>query len=73
MVTAAYLLNRMPVRNNTLCPEEIWSNKKPNLKHIRIFNCKAMVHVPKEKRLKFAPKSIECILVGYCKLGKGYR
>lgn len=73
IVTAAYLLNRMPTRNDVRSPEEIWSNKKPNLKHIRIFGCKAMVHVPKEKRSKFAPKSIECILVGYCGHAKGYR
>ena len=65
VVTAAYLLNRMPVRNNTRYPEEIWSNKIPNLKHIRIFGCKVMVHMPKEQRTKFAPKSIECIFVGY--------
>ena len=72
LITAAYLLNRMPIRNHTRCPEEIWSYKKPNLKHdIRIFGCKVMVHVPKEKRSKFKPKSIECILVGYCNQAKG--
>ena len=72
-VTAVYLLNPVPTRSNSVCPEEIWSSKKPNLKHVRVFGCKAMVHVPDEKRSKFSPKSRECIFVGYCNDAKGYR
>jgi transposase InsO family protein len=71
--TAAYLVNRVPCRNNLKCPEEIWSGRKPSLKHIRIFGCKAMAHVPKEKRKKLDAKSTECILVGYCAESKAYR
>ena len=44
--TASYLLNRTPCRNNTICPEELWSGRKPSLKHIRVFGCKAFVHIP---------------------------
>ncbi|KAG5896731.1 hypothetical protein JTB14_014607 [Gonioctena quinquepunctata] len=51
----------------------MWTGKKPNLEHIRIFGCKAMVHIPKNNRHKGDPKSREMIFVGYCDETKGYR
>lgn len=72
-VTAAYLINRVPCRGSLRTPEEIWSNKKPTLKHLRVFGCKAMVHIPKEKRKKLEKKSVDGILVGYSTESKAYR
>lgn len=72
--TAAYIVNRSPSRvisNKT--PEEMWSGVRPELSHFRVFGCKAMMHVPKEKRKKFDPKSIQCIMVGYSETSKAYR
>lgn len=72
--TAAYL------RNRTVCsglgnktPIEIWSGKKPDISHLRVFGSTAMVHVPKKKRQKRDKKSIKTILVGYSDVTKGYR
>lgn len=48
--TAVHILNRCPTKaepNKT--PEEAWTEKRPNLKYLRIFGCNAMVHVPKQK------------------------
>lgn len=73
-VTAAYLCNRTPCRDmKDTTPEEIWSKQKPNLSSLRVFGCKAMVHIPKEKRKKLDSKSNECIFVGYSDQTKGYR
>lgn len=72
--TAVYLKNRAPtvaVKGKT--PLEAWSGKKPNLSHLRVFGSKAFAHVPKEKRRKLDPKSIQCIMLGYCEESKGYR
>ena len=44
--TAAYLINRSP--STTLgfkVPEEVWSGRKPDLTHLRIFGCVAYAHV----------------------------
>lgn len=72
--TAAYIINRSPTRAlDYRTPEELWSGKKPNLEHMRVFGCPAMVHIPKQRRLKWDPKSIEVIFVGYCNDTKGYR
>lgn len=72
--TAVYLLNRSPLKSliNTT-PEEVWANKKPNLINLKVFGCRALMHVPKEKRRKWDPKSVDTIFVGYCENTKGYR
>jgi hypothetical protein len=55
--TACYLVNRSP--SSTLddkTPHEVWTGKKPSLKHLRVFGCDAYVHVPKENRSKLDKK-----------------
>lgn len=54
-------------------PYELWTGKKPNLAHIRVFGSTVMKHIPKEKRLKWDKKSEKCILIGYPEDVKGYR
>lgn len=72
--TAVYVINRSPTRSLVdKTPEEAWLNFKPNLNNLRVFGCKAMVHIPKCKRRKFDAKSEECTFVGYDENTKGYR
>lgn len=72
--TAAYLINRTPTRaDKGKTPEEVWTGKTPNLKYLRIFGCKAMVHVSKQKRQKWDAKSQELIFVGFCDDTKDFR
>lgn len=71
---AAHVLNRSPSRCVVdKIPEEIWSGKRPDVSHIRVFGCKAMMMIPKQKRTKLEPKSLECIMVGYAQGSKAYR
>lgn len=72
-MTSAYLINMVPCRDNECSPEELWSGKKPNLKHLRVFGSRAFVHIPKQKRHKLNAKSTECILMGYSSESKAYR
>lgn len=72
--TSIYLRNRTPTAAlKEAVPEEVWTGSKVDVSHLRIFGCKAQVHVPRQKRKKFDPKSRECILTGYCEATKGYR
>lgn len=74
MNTATYIKNRSVSRVlSGKSPVEMWTGLKPNVSHFRIFGAKAMVHTPKEKRLKLDPKSKAYRLVGYCENTKGYR
>lgn len=71
---AAHIINRCPSRViGHMTPMEKLTGNKPNISHLRIFGCKAMVHTPKEKRLKWDSKSTEMIFLGYCENTKGYR
>lgn len=74
VTTAAYVINRSPSRVLAeVTPYEKWTGKKPNLSNLKIFGSTAMVHIPKQNRLKWDRKSRELIFVGYCDNTKGYR
>ncbi|EZA62197.1 Copia protein [Ooceraea biroi] len=65
--TAVYVLNRTTHsnRSNVKTPFEIWNERKPDLKHIRIFESTAYIHVPKQLRKKLDDKAKKMLLVGY--------
>ena len=66
VVTACYLINRSPsVPLNFDIPKRVWTGKDVSYSHLKVFGCKAFVHVPKEKRSKLDNKSTPCIFVGY--------
>ncbi|GBP26795.1 Retrovirus-related Pol polyprotein from transposon TNT 1-94 [Eumeta japonica] len=71
--TAAYIINRFSTRSLSFkTPEEVWSGHKPNVSHMKVFGCEAMVQLPKEKRKKWDPKVQKMIFIGYCENTKGY-
>lgn len=74
LATAAYIINRSPTRSlPDMTPEERWTGSKPDLSHLKVFDCQAMVHVPKEKRHKLDAKSRKLTFIGYSECTKGYR
>ena len=65
--TAVYIKNRSP--HSVLgekTPEEVFSEEKPDVGHLRIFECPVFIHVPKEKITKMEPSGKKGIFVGYC-------
>jgi hypothetical protein len=74
MGTACFLVNRSPSSMlDEKIPHEVWTGKKPSLKHFRVFGFDAYVHVPKENRSKLDNKAEKCIFVGYKYGIKGYK
>lgn len=72
--TAVYTLNRRPGKsNNDKTPYEKWFNKAVSIKHMKKFGSVAFVHVPKQFRTKFKPKSKKVIMVGYDGYSQNYR
>lgn len=72
--TTVYLLNRSSasaLRGKT--PEELWSRREPNIKHLRVFGSKSLTYIPREKRDKWDAKAQELIFIGYDENIKGYR
>lgn len=71
---AADIINILPNRTNAnRSPDEVWFGKKPNIEMFRVFGCKAMVMIPKEKRRKLDVKSNECIFLRRADDAKAYR
>ena len=53
--------------------QEIWTGKKPSIKHLKVFGFDAYIHVPKEKRSKLGNKAEKCIFIGYKDGMSGYK
>jgi hypothetical protein len=54
-------------------PEEMFSGKKPEVSHLKIFGFPLFVHILKEKRTKLDPSRKKGIFVGYCEVSKAFR
>ncbi|GKD08287.1 zinc finger, CCHC-type containing protein [Tanacetum coccineum] len=73
MLTACYLLNRVPNKRNKINPYELWTKRKPNLNYLRVWGCKALVRVPDPNLKTLGERGIECIFVGYAEHSKIFR
>jgi hypothetical protein len=54
-------------------PEEMLSENKLEVSHLKIFGCPVFVHITKEKRNKLDPSGKKGIFVGYCEVSKAFR
>ena len=54
-------------------PEEMYTGKKPEVSHLKIFDFLVYVHMPKEKRNKLDTSRKKGIFVGYCEVSKAFR
>ena len=73
MLTACYLLNRVPNKKNTITPYELWYKRKPNLNYLRVWGCRAVVRLPQPKVKTLGERGIDCIFIGYAEHSKAYR
>lgn len=72
--TAVFLLNKLPsraVKDQT--PHEIWYERKPKLKNVKVFGCVCYTHVPVVKRDKLDERAEAGIFIGYSQVSKAYR
>jgi hypothetical protein len=73
--TANYIRNRLPRRygDRIATPEEMWTEKKTYLGHLRVFGCVVYTHVAKERRGKLDETAKRGIFVGYTPTTRQYR
>ena len=71
--TTVYILNRVPTKATDKTPYEIWTGKKPSLKHLHIWGCpvEARPYRPNEKKLN--SRTISCYFIRYSKRSRGYK
>lgn len=64
--TTNYLRNLMPAKQDKKkSPNELWTRSRPDVSHLRKFECFCFVHISKEKRNKLDAVSFKGIFVGY--------
>ncbi|GKD24873.1 retrotransposon protein, putative, ty1-copia subclass [Tanacetum coccineum] len=73
ILTATYLLNKIPRKEKEETPYELWMGRKPSYQYLRVWGCLAKVAVPPPKAQKIGPKSVDCIFIGYAKKSTAYR
>jgi transposase InsO family protein len=72
---AAHIRNICATTSNKddMTPYEAWTSRKPSLAHVRRFGSRAFVHIPKEKRTKLDPHSLECTFIGFVENKRAYK
>ena len=71
--TAAYLLNRFPTKATYKTSYELWTGKKPSLKHLHIWGCRAEARPQKPNEKKLDARTISCYFIGYSERSRGYK
>ncbi|GJZ11899.1 reverse transcriptase domain-containing protein [Tanacetum coccineum] len=64
MLTACYLLNRVPNKRDKTTPYELWYKKRPNLSFLRVLGGR-LFRLPEPQKENLGEKGIDCIFVGY--------
>lgn len=72
--SAAYVINRLPTKVLLhKSPFEVLFNSVPSYSNFKVFGCRVFPYLRPYSEHKLAPRSIECIFVGYCTQYKGYK
>ena len=71
--TAAYILNRVPTKATAKTPYELWTGKKPSLKHLHIWGCPAEARPYRPHEKKLDSRTISCYFIGYSERSEGYK
>ena len=70
---AAYILNQVPSKSVPKTPYELWSRKKPSLRHFHVWGYKVEVRPYNLQSKKLDPKTIIGFFIGYCVGSRGSR
>ena len=71
--TAVYLLNQVPSKAVPKTSLELWTRRKPSLRHMHVWGCpaEARIYNPREKKLD--SRTINAFFIGYPEKSKWYR
>jgi len=73
LYTAMHVIMSPAVALNGEVSDNIWFGKNVRYDHLRVFGCKAYVHVQKNERSKLDAKTRQCIFIGYVLDECGYK
>ena len=71
--TVTYILNRVPSEAVNKTPYELWTNKRPSIKHLHIWGCLAEVQPYRPHERNLDSRTISYYFVGYAERTRGYK
>jgi hypothetical protein len=73
ILTACFVLNRVPSSKGEITPCEGWKGRMPALRFLRAWCCLAKVNVPTCKKRKLGPKTVDSIFLGFAQHSAAYK
>jgi hypothetical protein len=73
LLASCHVLNRVSMKSKEKTPYEEWIRRKPSLSYLRTCDSLAKVNVPKNKKRKLAPNTMDCVFFGYAHHSSAYR
>ena len=70
--TAMYLLNKVPSKAVQKTPFELWTGRKPSLRHLHVWGCQAEIRIYNPQEKKFDATTINGYFIGYPVQSKQY-
>ena len=71
--TAMYLQNRVPSKAVQKTPFELWTGRKPSLRHLHVWGCPAEIRYYNPHEKKLDAKTISGYFISYPEKSKGFR
>jgi transposase InsO family protein len=63
LLTAAYILNRVPSKSVSSTPYELWNGVKPNLGYFHPWGCASYIHNTSHEYEKLGSRGKKCIFI----------
>ena len=67
ILASCFILNRVPFKGSDKTPYELWKGRIPNINFFRVWGCLAKVNVPKIKKMKLGPNTVDAVFIGYAR------
>ncbi|RVX10077.1 Retrovirus-related Pol polyprotein from transposon TNT 1-94 [Vitis vinifera] len=68
-----YILNRVPSKAVAKTPYELWTSKKPSIRHLHVWGCPAEARPYKPNEKKLDSRIVSCYFVGYSERSRGFK
>ena len=72
ILTANYILNKIPHKKSDRTLYELWKGRKPSYKYMKVWGCLAKVAIPPPKKVKIGPKTIDSVFIRYANNSAAY-
>ena len=72
LLTAAFVLNRVPSKSVSTTPYELWNHRTPDLDILKPWGCASYAHISSHRYGKLGPRGRKCIFIRYSETSKGY-